>query len=259
MPDGYRYRLLRLAPNVLSGECYNVAVLLYDLEGRLLEGRFAPDFARLRSNPLADLEYLGHLRDEFEERRLAEEGFSAYVEDLTRNLSMGLQLTDDRFLMGEDTKAEADRLSQVLLATNTPSLEIPPAEPARDSRAWVRLQMRQTFRAFHLLERLREEVDVGHYVHPGFRFPLDFATRPNGAMRYFHAVSLQRHVAEAFRLASVFDRIRAIDDSARLTAVLADEAPADTLKLLESSAIEPWRVSHLTDLALAVREEMGLQ
>src|SRR5712692_7672202 len=117
MTTTYNFRLLRYSPNILSGEFCNIAALLYDVEGRLLDARFTPDFLRLRSNPIADLPYLDALREEFENRRLTSEGFSEYVAALIENLSLALQVSDEKPLLGEDPMGEIERLARTYLAT----------------------------------------------------------------------------------------------------------------------------------------------
>jgi len=264
MSTPYRFRLLRYAPNRLSEEFYNLAVLLYDAAGGLLDARFTPDFVRLRSNPLADLEFLERLREEFENRRLEGEGFSRYVEEMTGSLSQGLQISEEKGLLALDTMAETmaapisemDRLERTYLATPRRG-EVRPQEAAPGTRRWVQARLRETFRLYHLLERIKSEVAVGAYVSPRFSFHIDYAYQPNGRTCYVQALSQQHDMNDAGRLCFVFDRIRSQSDAA-LTAVVADGLPDDTHALLESSQIRRWPVSKLDELALAVRDELGL-
>ncbi len=253
------YQLLRYAPNRLSEEFYNIAVLLYGPQGELRDARFTPDFTRLRSNPLADLELLEALREEFEARRLSGDGFARYVEEMTRNLSQGLQASEPKFYLdGAAVEGlELERLVRVYLATPRRS-EVRPVEPAPGTRRSIRAKVRETFRMYHLLDHLDPDVAVGAYVNPRFSFTVDYATRPNGSIQYFQALSLAHDVSDAFRLCSVFDRIRAVIP-ATMTAVVADGLPADTRELLASSRIRPWEVSRLDELALTLRAGLGLR
>ena len=68
----YRFQVLRYVPNLVSGEYFNIGLLLRDGENQLIDARFAADFRRLRCHPLAELDYLEALRNEFEEKRLLE-------------------------------------------------------------------------------------------------------------------------------------------------------------------------------------------
>lgn len=256
MQSLYRFRLLRYAPNRISDEFYNVAVLLYDGEGRLLDARFAPDFVRLRCNPLADVEYLHALRGEFEDRRLAGEGFSRYVTDLVQNQSQALHVSEERAFLGGQPLEEVERLVQTYLVTprrgRLRSLEAPSG-----TRRWVLARMRETFRAYQLTEHLQSDVAVGPFVSPRFSFQIDYAYRPNGLTHYLHALSARHDVTDASRLCFVFDRIR-LQTPAQLTAVVTDAFPPDTHELLDSSHIRSWPVSKLEELAREVQQDLGL-
>jgi hypothetical protein len=252
----YHFQLLRYAPNRLAEEFYNVAVLLHDAEGRLVDARFTPDFTRLRCHPLADLPLVERLKEEFENRLLAGEGFAEFVGELTQNLSQALQLSERRAFLGGETQEAMERLVRTYLATPRRS-EVRPPETLPGTRRWIHQRLHHTFEQHHLLERLEAAAPVGVHVSPRFSFQMDYAYRPNGQTRYVHALSLRHDLNDAARLCFVFDRVRAQTDAA-LTAVVDDALPDDTRGLLESSRIRPWEVSRVEDLALAVRGELGL-
>src|SRR3989442_1787395 len=106
----YRFQVLRYSPNRLSEEFYNLAVLLYGEDGRVLDARFTPDFVRLRCHPLADVSLLQHLKDEFENRRLEGEGFTRYIEQLKQDLSQSLHVSEERSFLGGEALEEIERL-----------------------------------------------------------------------------------------------------------------------------------------------------
>ena len=108
MPS-YRFQLLRYAPT-LSGEFYNVAVVLYNAAGSIVDARFAAEFDRMRCNPAVELRVLEALRNEFEEQRLLGEGFHSYLDVLSKNLSDSLEITGQKPFEGGDPGAELDRL-----------------------------------------------------------------------------------------------------------------------------------------------------
>ena len=258
MEIAYTFQLLRYVPNRLSEEFCNIAVFLYGAGGRLVDARFAPDFRRLRSNPLADLPFLNLVKEDFENRQLLGESFSRYVEELKRNLSQGLQISEEKFFLGGETALEMERLTRVYLATPRRA-EVRPIESVPGTRRFILDRLRQTFRLYHLGERLQSEVSVGSFVSPRFSFHIDYAYKPNGngLTRYIQALSLRHDLADASRLCFVFDRIRA-GQKAEMTAVVADSLPDDTQALLHSSEIRDWPVSRVEDLAMAVRNELGL-
>ena len=232
----YTFRLLRYSPNILSEEFSNIAALLYDPAGRLLDARFTPDFLRLRSHPLADLPYLDALRQEFEDHRLTGEGFSDYLAALLENLSLALHVSDEKSFLGEDPRREIERLARTYLTTPRRPSERP-AAALPDSRRAILSRMRAIFEQHRLTEHLQSNVAVGTYVSPRFSFQIDYAYKPNGVTHYLHALSPKRDIQDAGRLCFVFDRIR-LQTPAQLTTVVADALPDDTRTLLESSHIQ---------------------
>ena len=256
MPSVYRFQLLRYSPNRLSEEFYNIAVLLYAEDGRLLDARFAPDFVRLRCHPLADLPFLQHLKDDFENRRLEGEGFTLYTDELTQNLSQSLHLSGEKAFLGEDALEEIERLTRTYLATPKRS-EVRSAEPLPGARRWILARVRDTLQTHGVLDRVESNVAVGAYVSPRFSFQLDYAYKPNGRMHYIQALSLHHDLNDAGRLCFVFDRIRS-QVPADLTAVFDDILPEPTRELLGTSHIQPWAVSSLDELAMAVRKDLGM-
>src|SRR5262249_54272512 len=151
MTTTYNFRLLRYSSNMLSGEFCNVAALLYDLEGRLLDARFTPDFLRLRSNPIADLPYLDALREEFESRRLLGEGFSDYVAALLENLSLALHVSDEKSFLGGDPRREIERLTRTYLDTPRRRLERATAAALPESRRAILHRMNDAFEQHQLI------------------------------------------------------------------------------------------------------------
>ncbi len=249
----YRLRLLRYAPNRLSDEFYNIAALVYDEHRRLLDARFTPDFVRLRANPLTDLRFLLLLKEDFESRRLLGEGFDIYIENLLKNLSQGLQISEEKSFLGGAAAGEMERLVRTYLAT--PRRSELRAAPRTDTRRWVLARLRDALRLHGLAERLQTDVSVGAAVSPRFSFHIDYAYKPNGKTHYIHALSLRHDLSDAGRLCFVFERLQSRIPAA-LTAVVPDILPEDTWKLLESSDIRPWRVSQVNDLALLVRQDL---
>jgi len=256
MADVYTFQLVRYAPNRLSDEFYNIALLLYGPGGGLIDARFAPDFLRLRCHPLADLEFLHQLKQDFENRQLAGEGFAGYVEGLRLNLSQGLHLSEEKAFEGGHPVEEIERLARTYLATPRRS-EVRPVEVLPGTRRWIHGRLQETLRMYHVLERLDAGVEVGSFVSPRFAFQMDYGYRPNGRSRYLHALSLRHDMNDAPRLCFVFERIRGRAD-ATLTAVVDDSLPEDTRELLGSSGIEACAVAKLDGLALAVRQDLGL-
>ena len=256
----YRFQVLRYVPNLVSGEYFNIGLLLRDGENQLIDARFAADFRRLRCHPLAELDYLEALRNEFEEKRLLGEGFSEYVQGLGEHLSAGLELTDSRVFWGGDAEGEIERLRQSFLVTpSRQEVDGADTEALPGTRRALRRQMEQVFRRYHLIGGgLHGQVSVP-YAGPRLTFTFDYGYQPNGAARYVHALALRNNVSDASKLCFVFERLRGRErESPELTAVLDDLFPDDTRELLESSAIETLPASRLDELALSIRGGLGM-
>lgn len=257
----YRFELLRYVPNVIAGEAFNIGVLLYDNAGRLLDARFADEFRRLRCHPLADLDYLHALRNEFEERRLTGEGFSDYVVALKKNLANSLQISDAKGMQGGDTLSEIERLFTTYVATPVPAgRETEESEPRPGTRRALRRRMEETFRRYHLFangDRLQRDIRVS-YGSARLQFSFDYSYQFNGYARYVHGVALNEDIQRAEMLCFVYERVKARDSSAGLTVVLDDGVEDDVKQLLESSQAATWELGRLDELALAIRNEMGL-
>ncbi len=249
----YRFRLLRYRPTH-SGEFYNVAVVLEDGGGAVIDARFAPDFDRLACNPAADLGLLERIREEFEESRLLGEGFSQHLERLTASRYPLFEETAPDAFEGTDAPLELDRLVESYLAT--------PAAPQRSAaavpggREAIRRRMSEVFESHGLIADgglVRRGLDA--LYGPELKFRFDFGYAPaGGGMHYLHAFSDRNAVAEAGRLCFVVDRL---SDAGRLTVVHTDAEP-DALALLQSGGVAASPVDSLDDLAVAVRSDLGL-
>jgi hypothetical protein len=257
----YRFELLRYVPNVVAGEVFNIGVLLYDSAGRLLDARFANEFRRLRCHPLADLDYLHALRNEFEEKRLGGEGFSAYVAELKKNLSNSLAVSAASAFRGEEATAEIERLFTSYVATPLPAgREADDNEPQPGSRRALRRRMDDVFRSYHLFAnggRLQRDVKV-NYGGSRLQFSFDYAYPPNGSAHYLHGLALNDELNRAEKLCFVCERLRARDQGVSLTVVLDDGIQQDVKELIESSRIASWEARRLDELALAIRGDLGL-
>ena len=254
-PRRYRFRLLRYRPTH-SGEFYNIAVVLEDERGGLVDARFAPDFDRLACNPAADIVLLERVRDEFEESRLLGERFAAHLERLGESRYPLFEEGPAEAFWGQEAPVELDRLVQSYLATPPPLQRPSAAVPG--SREAIRRRMGETFEAHGLLAdggliRRGREALYG----PNLRFRFDFGYSPQaGGSHYLHAFADRNGVAEAGRLRFVMEHLAA-PDAGRLTVVHSAAEP-DALALLEAGGVAASSVDRLDDLARSVRVDLGL-
>jgi hypothetical protein len=251
----YRFQLLRYAPT-LSGEFYNVAVVLYDAAGRIVDARFAGEFDRMRCNPAVELRVLEALRNEFEEQRLLGEGFHAYLDVLSKNLSDSLQITDQKPFEGGDAASELDRLVATYLATPAGLTAGSAQSPATGRRA-VRLLMASTFERHGILGPglVREGLEIP-YAGTRLIFRFDFGYETRGEQKLLHALGGRSAAQEATRLGFVMERLRNQQPTRSLTAVYEDDLLDEALELLELSAIPSVAVGDVEPLATRIRDEL---
>ena len=72
-----------------------------------------------------------------------------------------------------------------------------------------------------LWDYLARDVPVEQFTAPGDGFRIDFAYRPNGVIKYLHAISLERDWNQSKLLSYTFWRIREKSE-AQMTAIVAD-------------------------------------
>lgn len=250
----WQYRLLRYVPNVVSGEFYNIAVMLYDEDENLVDARFAREFRRVSCHPLADLLLLEEFRDEFEERRLLGEGFSEYVAGLDKYLRRSFDLSQIDSCHGGDARVEIERLFRAHVAT--PARLDPESgiiEPARGTRRYLRERIDESFDQiglFHLgVERDREV----RYGSDRAVITLDYAYQPNGHAEYIQALALKGDLQETMRLGFVKGRLA----PAGLSVVVDDQTRDDVLGLLRETGIPAWPERQLPELASHVLRQLS--
>jgi len=257
----YDFQLIRYVPNVISGELFNVGVLLYGPDRQLIDARFASEFGRMKCHPLVEMPFLEALRDEFEEHRLSGENFGGYITELCRNLSTSLDLTAPKNFWGGDAPTEIDRLFDTYVATPRPEVDASRGDgPAAGTRAALRAAMDDSFRQHYLLggdRGLRTDPSVQFGGHR-MRFTFDYSYRPSGKTTYVHGIAVRNEINDAAKLSFVFERLRQREEGLALAAVLGDGVQDDTAELLAASGAVTWPVAEVDELAGAIRIELGL-
>jgi hypothetical protein len=102
---------------------------------------------------------------------------------------------------------------------------------------------------------------VDRFTVPGDSFKIDYAYVPasNGRRKYLHAVTLDRAMPQAARLALVFERIRRASNGDQLTALYDDGARTVTpiRGLLESSGIQVRPYGEIDSLVKEIRRDLA--
>ncbi len=259
--ETWRYRLLRYIPNVVSGEFYNLAVLLYDADGFLVDARFAREFKRIACHPLTDVHLLEQLRKEFEDRRLSGEGLGSYLTALDKRFSRSFDFSPPKTFFGGGASVEIERLYKQLVA-GPPLLkaEIEAGPPRPGTRLYLRERIDDAFAKLRLFDL---GVEKGRKVRYGpdravatfdYAYRLNgFATPRNGHVEYVQALAFDNDLQETLRIGFIKSRLTA----AGLSVVVDERTRDDVLGLLAESGIRAWPEPRLGDLAAHVHTQLA--
>ncbi len=249
----WRYRLLRYVPNIVSGEFYNLAVLLYDADGVLVDARFTREFKRIACHPLADVHLLERLREEFEERLLSGEGLGDYLAALDKRFARSFDFSPPKAFLGGGAPAEIERLYRQLVA-DPPRLraESEPAPPRPGTRLYLRGKIDDAFAARRLFDLGVEKDREVRYGPDRAVATFDYAYRPNGREQYVHALALENDLQETMRLGFIKSRLEA----AELSVVVDERAQGDVRGLLQEADIGVWTEPQLGELAAQVHAQL---
>ena len=267
------YFLAYYAPSALRETRIAIGLFLFDASGRLVGRRLTQDWRTVRClDPQADLEMLGNLSAHFErleaeslssrigpEAPPTEESLYERLRQMEQNFSGALQISPPRGVQTTDPEQELERLFEEYVAPRRLPRPKPPLRSG--SRPWVREQVAEALRRHGLWNRFERDVSVEQFTAPGDGFRIDFGYRPNGAMQYLHALSLERDWTQAKLLGYTFWRIREKTE-ARLTAIVADADPIlpavqSCRRILTEARIALEPLSRLDSFLETVRHEFG--
>lgn len=244
-----QYTLLRYVPDLVKGEFVNLAVVLFDEQGRFREARAAgeKELHRLRYlHPAADLDLLrATLQQLAQPDAWADSG-------LLEEMSTSFLLTSRKGLMDQDV----DGLFQRHIAA--------PPQVARDTdntRVVLRRRVETSLKVAGVYEYLHP-FPVADFTAPGDSFKVDYAYVPasNGRRKFLHAVTLDRATPKAAQLALVFERMRRSRAHDEMTAV-HDGPPAlatPARGLLESAGITVRPFAEMQDVIREIRRDLAI-
>jgi Protein of unknown function (DUF3037) len=220
----FQYRILRYAPNLLRDEWVNIGVLLEGVDGperaiRILDDEHLP---RVRRHyPDADLDLLRGLQEEFGSRLSGpSEKVTAELTKWNDTYSNAIQFGPKKSLLAEGFDTAFARLYDEQVG--------PPARArggfAESARSWLRSKLRDVFRRHRILDKLKANVRVEEFTHPGDTFKFDYAYR-NGVQGYLQSVLLGRDLLQCKALTYTAEHIRRRNPTAEFTA-LTDTEPS---------------------------------
>ena len=259
----YSFQLLRYVPNLVSDEHFNIGVFLSNDQGQVLDARFASDFQRLRCHPQVDLVYLEALRNEFEDVHVLGEGFSLYADELRKNLSMTLQVTDPKAFWGRDAASEIERLYQAYVATPRPETggteEQEPAPGTRRSSRWPHGKRLPADTAWSATAAASPATPASLMEHPATALLSISPIRGTAHESTSTALALLHAETDAQKLRGVYQDLTRLEDSDVSLAVVVDDGVADqVVQYLEGEEITTHPATQLDALAQQIRDELRL-
>jgi hypothetical protein len=197
------FQLLRYVPDAVRNEYVHIGVILREQDsGEAAAGpgpplvRFTRDWRRVRClDPEADTALLEGMESELR-RRFQQEPNGNLMRLLTESLSLSVQMTEPKAYLAESLPAGMEELMRLYV-------EPPPRERVSrlSGRAAIQAKMRTEFERVGVWDLLRKRIAASEYTRPGDPLRIDVGYRPNGAIRMFHAVSLEPGVEMAKVLA----------------------------------------------------------
>ncbi len=249
-----RFTLLRYTPDLVKGEFINLGVALLDEASGYLGARMCGDteIRRLRCfHPEADLELMAGLSRAWAQGQMPWEQLESWRETLSDSVTV----TDPKAVITENWQLEMDALYRRYVAA-------PPraqAEHAANPRRELRERMHNRLLIAGLLDRL-QPFPVDRFTVPGDGFKIDYAYVPatNGKRKYLHAVTLDRAMPQATRLAFAFERIRKERAGDQLTALYEGQNKVTPIRgLLESSGITVRPYAELDAIVKEIRLDLA--
>lgn len=256
--------LVNYVPDLVRDERLNIGLLLHSPEEKYLGCLFTDDFRRVkRFHPKADLELLRELQQHFEQE-IDEQGndLEGYLRRLQESCSNLIQLSPPRVCLLRDPQTDIQDLFARYVGARTTG---PPPE---DTRLRIKQRLTAALVRAGIWARLDKRIAAEPWTHPGDPFTFDFGYRPlqvdgrpNGHIKFIHALSLKRDAELAKVLVYTLERVRA-KEPAELAALVegltdpADRAAQFSRKILEEARIQLQPISGADEFARTVRSEL---
>ncbi len=270
--------LIRYVADAVKNEFVNIGVLLREVqmpgESEVAPAmvRFTRDWGRVRCmDPDADVAMLEALESEVAQRlRLKGTEVLPVMKVLEESFSNAVQITEVKACLAESVITEMEQLMRLYVEP----LKLKQSRK-RTGRTAIAAAMRNQFERAGVWALMRKRVGVAMYTRAGDPMRIDYAYRPNGVIRMFHAVSLEGDVEAAKVLAYSAPRLtegvqRVEQATLELTAIVEPlaamrEAADDAERLeqyrfgvetMEQQSIRVLTVNDLERVAAAARREL---
>ncbi len=266
--------VVRYVPDAVKDEFVNIGVVLLRPaeageaaaggDGRIAEVRFTQDWRRVRClDPGVDIEMLEAIEGELRERLRAGGADQERIMHLLRDsFSNAVQVSGTKACLTDSPAEEVGRLERMYVETTRRA-------GRRDNagRGAIVAKMRDAFEQAGVWSLMHKKIAMAKYTHKGDPLKLDCGYRPNGVVKFFHAVPLATDVDAAKVLAFSYPQIREgvarIERAkAELTAIVEDELAREdeevafAIETLEKSGIGVAAARELGPLAERARVEL---
>ena len=258
------FLLVQYVPDLVRGEFLNIGLFLHCPEEEYLGCLFTDDWRRVkRFHPQADLEFLREIQSDFEQQ-IDEQGenLNRYVGYIQKAFSNLLQVAPPRACLLADPQSEIRDLFDRYVGSRA-------AEGAKEeTRLHIKQRLTSAFVHAGLWDKIEKRVRASAWSHSGDPFTFDYAYRPlaiagkpNGHIRFVHALSLKRDMRLAKVLVYTLDRVRR-KEAADLTvvveglAVQGDEPAGLCQRILEEGKVSVQPLAGVEDFAQSVRAEL---
>jgi hypothetical protein len=255
--------LLLYVPNAFNGEALNLGLVLLARDGSFAGARFTRDWSRVRAlDPAADVEMLQAFAQEVSRQLDTADARDAVLRRLEDTFSNAIQPSERKACLGDDPQLELETLSRMYLEVDTQVARTRTSGP----RMRLVTRMRQAFEQAGVWDLIWKKLPAARYGMHGDPLTLDFAYKPNGLVRLFHAITLRGSTDSAKALAFSYPAIR--DGIARelrsiseLTAIVdtTDRSEAQIsfgLQTLERAEIKIATADDLNTIAARARDEL---
>ncbi|MFB3922266.1 MAG: DUF3037 domain-containing protein [Terriglobia bacterium] len=263
-PKPCTFFLVRYVPDIARDEGLNIGLFLYSQQEEYLDCLFTDDFRRVRDfHPQADLELLKALPEHFEQQiKEREKELDVFIREMQESYSNLIQVTPPRGCLAVDPQAELENLYSRYVGTRVaPAIE-------QDSRMRIKQRLNDALARAGVLDRLERRVPAYRWTHEGDPFSFDFGYmpllvdgKPNGHIKFVHALSLKRDNDLAATLKDRILKVRA-KEPAGLTAVVGglpaaeDEIANSTRTILEEAKIVIQPLAGVKVFAESIRREL---
>ena len=259
--------LVRYVPDIVRDEGLNIGLFLYSPQEDYLDCMFTEDFRRIRSfHPAADLDLLRELPRHFEDEiRKRENQLADYVREMQENYANLIRVTSPRTCLAADPQAEMQNLFARYVGARSAT------ELAQDTRMRIRQRLTDALGRHGVLNHIEKRIPAAQWTSAGDPFTFDFGYRPivaggkpNGHVKFLHALSLKRDNDLAHVLANIMVNYVRKKEPAELTAVVeglpqpGDETALHSQRILADAQIALQPLSGVDQYVQSIRRELML-